>query len=802
MKRHEKGSVSELNGLIQEICQPRIVDLLHMNDATQDIQHMLNAQSRDSFRPFFEAADLHEAGQLNLNLLSKFLKSDLKITQAVQELNMNEQVFFLLDLTNKFYGDSSISKADLNGAMEIVGPWCTHRGERHFKTDVGVVHHRNLVWEELVEAVGFLYTWLDDSRLQKWLSDYSDSPAFTITNMPSPSWLEEAGGFVGRNSDRKTIHKALRRSKNTGVEILGRGGLGKTALVQKIVQETRFDLFSHTAWFSAKTDEMTTQGVQGFSRVDKCIHDVLSSVAQVLHGLAREDLESYTLDELHQDVVKDVAEKNVLIVLDNWETLSELLGAEDYELFKRMIDDEESKYYLDAKWLITTRVQSGVNGLNRHPLDRLQEGDGHSYLLRLVKNANLSSPLRKALQKRGVRKRWLEFCFYYPLFLRMVVGWLGDGRRQNEVFNKTFPGLKELEEFCFRQSVSAIEDLDTRRLLACMVRCTQEDVQLNDVLPKELRIVLNMSVEDFEFNYQSLKRLCLVQDSTVSVDAVEVAPLLRKYIESQFKSLLEILTVDEVKGLKELKRGRTVIDRLCGASWGAGMRRLAEEAHVAWQRGKEDSQELELQIESMADGPFRRQLAVIHQLRTGESIGNALRDLGHDFHGGYYYFIQILIREVKRRQLDFDGSNILDFLVGVRDEFGEVVDYQCDLWVQQVYVHKSFDALRNVLLEIDKSFEFRNRGNWKRANQVVWEAASRQSLLADEMRSDWERFLLNLQGMDVWKGDELWADRVDSSAQRVSLDSWLEYLWYCAEQGSRNSRFWNMYANARDRKSV
>ena len=100
MKRHEKGSVSELNGLIQEICQPRIVDLLHMNDATPDIQHMLNAQSRDSFRPFFEAADIYEAGQLNLNLLSKFLKSDLKITQAVQELNMNEQVFFLLDLTN------------------------------------------------------------------------------------------------------------------------------------------------------------------------------------------------------------------------------------------------------------------------------------------------------------------------------------------------------------------------------------------------------------------------------------------------------------------------------------------------------------------------------------------------------------------------------------------------------------------------------------------------------------------------------------------------------------------------------
>lgn len=802
MKRHEKGSVSELNGLIQEICQPRIVDLLHMNDATQDIQHILNAQSRDSFRPFFEAADLHEAGQLNLNLLSKFLKSDLKITQAVQELNMNEQVFFLLDLTNKFYGDSSISKKELNGAMEIVGPWCTHRGERHFKTDVGVVHHRNLVWEELVEKVGFLYTWLDDRRLQKWLSDYSNSPPFTITNMPSPSWLEEAGGFVGRNSDIKTIQKALRRSKNTGVEILGRGGLGKTALVQKIVQETRFDLFSHTAWFSAKTDEMTTQGVQGFSRVDKCIHDVLSSVAQVLYGFSREDLESYTLNELHQDVVKDVAEKNVLIVLDNWETLSELLGAEDYELFKRMIDDEESKYYLDAKWLITTREQSGVNGLNRHPLDRLQELDGHSYLFALVNNANLSMPLRKAVQKPQVRKRWLEFCFYYPLFLRMVVGWLGDGRSQNEVFNKNFAGLKELEEFCFRQSVSSIEDRDKRRLLACMVRCTQKDVQLNDVLPKELRIVLNMSVEDFESNYQSLKRLCLVQDSTVSVDAVEVAPLLRKYIESQFKSLLEILTVDEVKGLKELKRGRTVIDRLCGSSWGVGMRRLAEEAHVAWQRGKEDSQELELQIESMADGPFRRQLAAIHQLRTGGLIGNALTNIGHDFHGGYYYFIRILIREVKRRQLDFDGSNILDFLVGLRDEFCEVVDYQCDLWVQQVYVHKSFETLRDVLFEIEKSFGSRNRGNWKRANQVVWEAAARQSLLVDEMRSDWEKFLINLQRVDVWKGDELWADRVDSSAQRVSLDSWLEYLWYCAEQGSRNSRFWNMYANARDRMSV
>ena len=94
--------------------------------------------------------------------------------------------------------------------------------------------------------------------------DYLESNGI-INNLPTPDY-EYEGGFVGREGDIKEIIKYLQREKFNVITITGAGGVGKTSLALKVIQEiTQRPLtkkFDAIVWLSAKENRLSPFGIE------------------------------------------------------------------------------------------------------------------------------------------------------------------------------------------------------------------------------------------------------------------------------------------------------------------------------------------------------------------------------------------------------------------------------------------------------------------------------------------------------------------------------------------------------------
>lgn len=74
-------------------------------------------------------------------------------------------------------------------------------------------------------------------------------------------------GFIGRNSERVSIKKALLNPRCPIITITGPGGMGKTAIVFEILKQLSFshvkeEVFDSIIYVSLKTEELTSEGVK------------------------------------------------------------------------------------------------------------------------------------------------------------------------------------------------------------------------------------------------------------------------------------------------------------------------------------------------------------------------------------------------------------------------------------------------------------------------------------------------------------------------------------------------------------
>ncbi|MCI0696005.1 TIR domain-containing protein [candidate division KSB1 bacterium] len=150
--------------------------------------------------------------------------------------------------------------------------------------------------------------------------------------------------FIGREDEIKRVHEGLKSDYNI-ITIDGMGGIGKTSLALEVAHEClaasqnptfvnndvqKFEAF---IWTSAKDRELT-------------INDVLDTIARTLEYPL---LTRLPLEEKRHEVVKHLQEKRCLLIVDNFETVT---------------DDAVRDFILklpepnNVKCLITNRVQN------------------------------------------------------------------------------------------------------------------------------------------------------------------------------------------------------------------------------------------------------------------------------------------------------------------------------------------------------------------------------------------------------------------------------------------------------------
>ena len=137
-----------------------------------------------------------------------------------------------------------------------------------------------------------------------------------------PNNLPRLQHFFGREKELKTIADALApEARGWGALVDGPGGIGKTALAIRAAELTPAGRFRRIIFLSSKERELTADGQRSLGTF------VLPGYLEMLNAIVREldqpDLAKSPEKERSDLVLRALSDRDVLLVLDNLETLPE-----------------------------------------------------------------------------------------------------------------------------------------------------------------------------------------------------------------------------------------------------------------------------------------------------------------------------------------------------------------------------------------------------------------------------------------------------------------------------------------------
>ncbi|GAK91099.1 transcription activator GutR [Nonlabens ulvanivorans] len=270
-----------------------------------------------------------------------------------------------------------------------------------------------------------------------FIEDYLESNGI-VNNLPIPDYDYE-GGFVGRLEDKKKIKKYLQSEKFPVITITGAGGgVGKTSLALKIIQETtqsKEKIFDSIIWLSAKENRLTALGIEDIEPTLKSYEELLDTFIEIFSF--EDDLENDSI-ESKEELTNTIIDLNskILVVIDNLETIT------DERIINFILDAP-----LKVKFLVTSR--KGIGQVERrHELKELKAKEA-IYLFRQLAKDKQMNHLSKL--KDGVILKYVEKVSFYPLAIKWVLGQVARGKDINRIINSINSEESDISKFCFEQ---------------------------------------------------------------------------------------------------------------------------------------------------------------------------------------------------------------------------------------------------------------------------------------------------------------------------------------------------------------
>ena len=346
-----------------------------------------------------------------------------------------------------------------------------------------------------------------------------------IHNIPIPDYDYE-GGFVGRDEDKKKIKQYLSSEKFPVITITGAGGVGKTSLALKVIQEiTQSEnvIFDSILWLSAKENKLSPLGIEDIEPTLKSYEELLDTFIQLFGFTDQLMSDSIESKEKLTDTIIDLSDR-ILVVIDNLETIT---------------DERIINFILDAplkiKFLITSR--KGIGQVERrHELKQLKDKEAIYLFRQLAKDKQLDK-----LAKLGndVIKSYVSKVSFYPLAIKWVLGQVARGKEINKIISSIHTDESDVSKFCFEQIFSSLSESCKKVLftIACMETPPTKSI---------LQHITQLEENTFEDTVEELILVSLLIPEQYQNEEKEIAtnytllPLTKGFIRLQLNKNLDL----------------------------------------------------------------------------------------------------------------------------------------------------------------------------------------------------------------------------------------------------------------------
>ncbi len=261
--------------------------------------------------------------------------------------------------------------------------------------------------------------------------------------------------FFGREAELKKIADSLAEdARGWGTLIDGPGGIGKTSLAIRAAELVPAGRFRRIIFLSSKERELTADGQRSLGNF------VVPGYLEMLNAIAREldkpEITKTTEEERAEAVLRALRGTDVLLLLDNLETLSE--GDRD-QLFAFL-----NRLPRGCSAIVTSRRRSDASAVIVR-LDKLDWSAASELIAELAKNYDL---LRRATDAE--RRALYEDTGGNPLLIRWIAGQLGLGRCRTIAaaleFLRSAPAGNNPLEFIFGDLLDTFTPNETKVLAA------------------------------------------------------------------------------------------------------------------------------------------------------------------------------------------------------------------------------------------------------------------------------------------------------------------------------------------------
>ena len=261
--------------------------------------------------------------------------------------------------------------------------------------------------------------------------------------------------FFGREVELKKIADSLAEdARGWGALIDGPGGIGKTSLAIRAAELVPAGRFSRIIFLSSKERELTADGQHSLGNF------ILPSYLEMLNAIARElgksEITKTIEEERAEAVLRALRGADVLLLLDNLETLSEPDRDQLFAFLNRLPRG--------CSAIVTSRRRSDASAVIVR-LDKLDWSAASELIAELAKNYDL---LRRATDTE--RRALYENTGGNPLLIRWIAGQLGLGRCRTIAaaleFLRSAPAGNNPLEFIFGDLLDTFSPNETKVMAA------------------------------------------------------------------------------------------------------------------------------------------------------------------------------------------------------------------------------------------------------------------------------------------------------------------------------------------------
>ena len=350
--------------------------------------------------------------------LSKTLHATLKAKQGIIPFDIKEIATALEDLNptrNRVCHSRPLETGDLPRCLDTSDSFLALKNVAF----PSLRHARQRLVEDPSFALGIQIPeyWPLDSRVHH--------------NLPLPEFDDT--GFLGRENDRREVHKLL-RSHYPVLTIVGEGGVGKTALALRCLYDLIDEpeaTYDAIVWVSLKTTTLTEGGLVEVRDAVTSTLGLLRAIADNLGTPTSDDLQTGTLID---EITEYLTEYRILIAADNLETIA---GATLRDLLIGIPPG--------SKLLFTSRVGLGEFE-TRYALQPLKLNTAVALMRRFAMVLGVTT-ISKASD--NTLKKYCQRLFNSPLLVKWFVASVGRGADAQRVLNREGAQFQNALTFCF-----------------------------------------------------------------------------------------------------------------------------------------------------------------------------------------------------------------------------------------------------------------------------------------------------------------------------------------------------------------